>query len=128
MQADDWELFFTIECDSRKQPVNIEDHMKKMKSSKYIRNLTIYPEIAKKIIEKRKSSVVSDKGAPDKKPITLVNQAIVYWCAPDPNTPGEWVSEYQYYTGTIHMNWGWGGLYNGWYDCSSFNQPDGNFL
>ena len=55
VQADDWELFFAIECDTRKQAVNIEAHIKKMKSSKYIRNLTIYPEIAKKLVEKYNS-------------------------------------------------------------------------
>ncbi|MBK8291465.1 MAG: GIY-YIG nuclease family protein [Flammeovirgaceae bacterium] len=47
--ASDWEVFFTIDCDSRKQAVGIENHIKKMKSSQYIRNLKTYPEIVEKL-------------------------------------------------------------------------------
>ncbi|HCZ34624.1 MAG TPA: endonuclease [Cytophagales bacterium] len=47
--ADDWTIFYTMECTSRKQAVNIENHIKRMKSRKYIENLKRYPEIAEKL-------------------------------------------------------------------------------
>ena len=40
-----WEMYLAIECISRKQAVNIELHIKKMKSTKYYRSLKNYPEI-----------------------------------------------------------------------------------
>ncbi|MEN8225060.1 MAG: GIY-YIG nuclease family protein [Bacteroidota bacterium] len=48
-QTKDWELFLTVECISIHQARRIEQHIKKMKSSKYIRNLSIYPEIIDKL-------------------------------------------------------------------------------
>ncbi|MDP2388089.1 MAG: GIY-YIG nuclease family protein [Bacteroidota bacterium] len=51
-KADDWELYFTINdleyCTARK----IENHIKSMRSKKYIQNLRSYPEITKKLISK----------------------------------------------------------------------------
>ena len=47
-----WVLFLYFECQSRLQARKIETHIKKMKSKKYIRNLTQYPEIIDKLKEK----------------------------------------------------------------------------
>jgi len=47
--ADDWEVFLTIECGSLKQARSLERHIKRMKSSIYIRNLKKYPEMVEKI-------------------------------------------------------------------------------
>ncbi len=48
-KADDWELFIIINCKTIVQAQNIEKHIKRMKSSKYIRNLLTYPEIIEKL-------------------------------------------------------------------------------
>ncbi len=50
--ANDWEIFFQIECGSRIQALKIEGHIKKMKSRKYYKNLRQYPEMAFKLLEK----------------------------------------------------------------------------
>ena len=55
-KADDWKLYLDIECESIAQARGIEKHIKRMKSSKYIRNLTTYPEI----IDKLKAQYISD--------------------------------------------------------------------
>jgi putative endonuclease len=44
-----WELFYTIECTSRKQAVNIESHLKKIKSRKYYNSIKNFPEITEKL-------------------------------------------------------------------------------
>ena len=44
-KADDWETFLEIPCQSKKQALAIETHIKTMKSSIYIKNLKKYPEI-----------------------------------------------------------------------------------
>ena len=44
-KADDWILFFNIPCKNRTQAFKIEKHIKRMKSKKYIHNLTKYPNI-----------------------------------------------------------------------------------
>jgi putative endonuclease len=49
VQVDDWQVFITIECKTRKQAVNIEAHIKRMKSKKYIQNLMKYTEIVEKL-------------------------------------------------------------------------------
>ena len=54
MKVDDWKLYFSIENIEYKQARDIETHIKKMKSSKYIRNLKLYPEMKEKLIEKYK--------------------------------------------------------------------------
>jgi putative endonuclease len=45
----DWELFLLIECNSTKQALAIEKHIKKMKSTVYINNLKLYPEMIEKL-------------------------------------------------------------------------------
>lgn len=55
-KINDWKVFLTIECDSIKQAHAIEAHIKKMKSSTYIRNLEKHPEMVEKLIEKYKNS------------------------------------------------------------------------
>jgi putative endonuclease len=48
-QANDWIVYFTITCSSRNQAVQIEAHIKKMKSRKYIDDLKKYPELVEKL-------------------------------------------------------------------------------
>ena len=50
----DWELFFTIECASRKQAKLVETHIKNMKSRKFINDLKQYPELLTKIRDRYK--------------------------------------------------------------------------
>ncbi|MFD2200961.1 GIY-YIG nuclease family protein [Shivajiella indica] len=54
-KADDWTLFWSLECLTFKQARNIELHIKRMKSKIYIQNLARYPEIGKKLLLKYKS-------------------------------------------------------------------------
>ena len=54
--ADDWNLFYTIECQSKPQALAIEKHIKAMKSKVYIENLKNYPEIKEKLLQKYKST------------------------------------------------------------------------
>ncbi|MDP1726911.1 MAG: GIY-YIG nuclease family protein [Bacteroidota bacterium] len=49
-QGKPWELVFSIECKDEKLARKIENHIKAMKSSKYIENLINYPEISEKLI------------------------------------------------------------------------------
>ena len=51
-RAPDWVLFYTIENLAYHQARSIEKHIKAMKSKQYILNLTKYPEITGKLIEK----------------------------------------------------------------------------
>jgi putative endonuclease len=51
-KADDWTLFWSLECISFKQARNIELHIKKMKSKIYIQNLGKYLEIGSKLLKK----------------------------------------------------------------------------
>ena len=44
-----WKIYHVIECTSRKQAVNIESHIKNMKSVKYYHSLKNYPEITEKL-------------------------------------------------------------------------------
>ena len=53
--ANDWELFYKIHCNTRKQAILIERHIKKMKSRKYIEDLKKYPEITEKLLSKYKT-------------------------------------------------------------------------
>ncbi len=48
-KASDWVLFYTIACDSKVQGLQIEKHIKTMKSKTYIENLVKYPEMSKKL-------------------------------------------------------------------------------
>ena len=54
--ASDWVLFFTISCESKRQALLIEKHIKSMKSKIYIENLIKYPEM----VEKLKTKFASD--------------------------------------------------------------------
>jgi len=51
-KANDWTLFHSIECANISQARLIELHIKKMKSSTYIKNLKRYPEISRKLLKK----------------------------------------------------------------------------
>ena len=53
--ADDWNLFYKIKCDSKTSAMKIEKHIKAMKSKIYIENLIKYPEITQKLLEKYKN-------------------------------------------------------------------------
>ena len=54
VKANDWELFFVIDNFDYKKARPIEFHIKKMKSSIYIKNLNNFPEIASNLIERYK--------------------------------------------------------------------------
>ncbi|TVP44488.1 MAG: GIY-YIG nuclease family protein [Mongoliibacter sp.] len=54
-KADDWNLFLAIKCQDFSQARKLEIHIKKMKSSTYIQNLKMYPEIIEKLLSKFKS-------------------------------------------------------------------------
>ncbi len=47
--ADDWVLFYYITCECRRQAIQIENHIKRMKSRKYLENLKKHPEISSKL-------------------------------------------------------------------------------
>jgi len=51
-KADDWQLAFTLACENKQQGLDIEKHIKAMKSKVYIQNLIKYPEMVLKLIEK----------------------------------------------------------------------------
>ncbi len=53
-KADDWEVYFKIECDSKAQGLSIEKHIKRMKSSQYIQNLKKYPDLVLRLQSKYK--------------------------------------------------------------------------
>ena len=50
--AGDWELFFVLTCSNISQGRRIEQHIKMMKSRKYIENLKKYPELAKELLNR----------------------------------------------------------------------------
>ncbi len=52
--VNDWILFLKLEFDNRGQARKVENHIKKMKSRKYIQDLKRYPEIVSKLKEKYK--------------------------------------------------------------------------
>jgi putative endonuclease len=52
--AEDWELFLRIPCENKTQGLNIEKHIKKMKSKTYIENLIKYPDVILKLKDKYK--------------------------------------------------------------------------
>ncbi len=56
-----------------------------------------------------------------------LKQWYYYSCQPDPNTPGEWISQFDGYDMSLHMNWGWfGGQYNGFYSANNFSVANGD--
>ena len=50
--ADDWEVFFEIQCSAYSQALKIEKHLKRMKSRAYLENVRKYPEMVEKLLEK----------------------------------------------------------------------------
>jgi putative endonuclease len=50
--ADDWNIFWALECGSIEIAGRIERHVKKMKSRKYLENLKAYPELGQKLLQK----------------------------------------------------------------------------
>jgi len=55
-KADDWKLFLVIDCLNKSQALEIEKHIKKMKSKTYIKNLLLYPDIIKNLKTKYNSN------------------------------------------------------------------------
>jgi putative endonuclease len=51
-QADDWEVFWSLPCNSIDQAKQIEKHLKTMKSRKYLQNLKKFPEMSAKLLSK----------------------------------------------------------------------------
>ena len=51
-KADDWVLYFSKDNLGYEQARHIERHIKKMKSRAYLKNLTVYPEIFEKLMQK----------------------------------------------------------------------------
>ena len=49
---DDWKLFYSIEGLGYKQSRDIESHIKRMKSRKYLQSLVQFPEIIEKLMIK----------------------------------------------------------------------------
>ncbi len=50
-RASDWILYYEIECSTFTQALKIENHIKRMKSKSYIKNLVQYPEMTTKLLE-----------------------------------------------------------------------------
>ena len=48
----DWELHLSINCKTMHQALKIEQHIKKMKSRKYLVDIKTYPEILTRLKEK----------------------------------------------------------------------------
>ena len=51
-RANDWSLFFSVDCDSRELALKIEHHIKAMRKREYYFNLKKYPEIVIRLKEK----------------------------------------------------------------------------
>ncbi len=51
-RAEDWIIYYRLECKIRQQAILIERHIKHMKSRKYLKNLVEKPEIAEKLLER----------------------------------------------------------------------------
>jgi putative endonuclease len=51
-KASDWIVYYTIRCSSYGQAVRIEKHIKRMKSRRYLQNLSRYPEMVLKLLDK----------------------------------------------------------------------------
>ena len=51
-QVSDWELFYQIVCSCTTQMLQIEKHIKRMKSKVYIENLKKRPEMKEKLLLK----------------------------------------------------------------------------
>ncbi|MBP7808105.1 MAG: GIY-YIG nuclease family protein [Bacteroidia bacterium] len=51
-QANDWMIYFKMECPDRSIARKIELHIKNMKSRKYFESLSKYPEMTQKLLDK----------------------------------------------------------------------------
>ena len=51
-QAADWQLYYSITCQSRSQARAIERHIKRMKSKIYIENLKKFPEMGQGLLSR----------------------------------------------------------------------------
>ena len=51
-KTSDWEIYLEINCSSVAHSVQIEKHIKAMKSKVYIENLKKYPEMIEKLLTK----------------------------------------------------------------------------
>ena len=60
-QACDWKLFLQFELDDYPHAIRLERKIKSMKSSKYMLNLSKYPELREKIINETRSIWLSRK-------------------------------------------------------------------
>ena len=56
----DWKLYLEIPCRSYRNARRIENHIKRMKSRKYIENLKKYPEMIDILIKKYNSFEADD--------------------------------------------------------------------
>ncbi len=53
-KTDDWEIYFRMDDLGNDTVRKLENHIKSMKSRKYIENLRAYPEMTEKLIDKFK--------------------------------------------------------------------------
>ena len=51
-RANDWEIYYILECTSKIQAQKIEKHIKRMRNRKYFENIKKYPNISIKLLEK----------------------------------------------------------------------------
>jgi putative endonuclease len=51
-KASDWNLFWSVDCKSRTQALKIEKHIKKMRNRTFYQNLTKYPEMTEKLLQR----------------------------------------------------------------------------
>ena len=51
-QTNDWQIFLAIPCTSVPQARQIELHLKKQKSSRYLRQLASYPEMIQNLLRR----------------------------------------------------------------------------
>ena len=47
-----WQEYLLLKCTSKSQALEIEKHIKRMKSKVYIQNLKRYPEMQKKLLDR----------------------------------------------------------------------------
>ena len=50
-RANDWEIYYILECTSKIQAQKIEKHIKRMRNRKYFENIKKYPNISIKLLE-----------------------------------------------------------------------------
>jgi len=48
--SNDWKLFWKLKCNSKRQAIQIESHIKRMRNKVYYQNLATFPEIAEKLL------------------------------------------------------------------------------